>query len=256
MKKALSFLLCLVLMLTLLASCNNDETATSIENSIVSENPETSETSQEIKLPPENTLYFTEYYCISYEHFSRGIFGNEKIAEVDSYLQDQSTGNENGLGRYLENNNVDDAYFMVGVSCHLENPQNDYDIESKKAIDFLRTTLAEYNFLQLEEHPMKFDSEYYKKWMTLTSSKELFALDIEYLKKKLPNIDFDFDKVQEGSKLRELNKTIYRIVGYISGKDLKALAENYKGDREIFFTWFPAPDDQERWLTIDPKYRE
>ncbi len=249
MKKTLAILLCLVLMLSVLASCSSDEIITSCEDS------EIAESSPDPQIPPENTLYFTEYYYLLSEFHTRKIFGNDQILEVDSCMKDALyTENENGLGRYLENNNVDDTYFMVGVYCHLENPQNDHDVEKEKAIDFLRTTLAEYSFLELEEHPMKFDSEYYKKWMTLTSSKEMFALDIEYLKKKLPNIDFD--KISISSKLRELNTVVYLIVGYISGKDLKALAENYKGDREIYFTWFPAPDDQERWLTIDPDYRE
>ncbi len=252
MKKALSLLLGLILTLSLLASCNNDETPTSSEASVVSE---TSETSQEIKLPPENTLYFTGYYCLLSEFHTRKIFGNDQILEVDSCMKDALyTENENGLGRYLENNNVDDTYFMVGVNSHAVDPKSEEDIDEEEIKKFLRDTLSEYGFLELEEHPMKFDREYYDRWGMKLSEEERLALDIEYLKKKLPEIDFD--KISISSKLRELNITIYRMVGYISGKDLKALAENYKGDREIYFTWFPAPDDQERWLTISPEYKE
>ncbi len=291
MKKLLSILLCSLFLLTFLASCNNESDNSSIENvsskiesskedstetsSTIESSGETSQDASEEPEPfiseiPEKAVYYTSKYSGD-NWYSAPILNNEKLREVYSERTNE------GLSEYFKNNDVsDDTYFLVGMMPSTHKVEFDYrcSLSTKDGQELIRSILKPYNFIEWENHPMLFDDTYWVKmeeWDNKYSesvsydpaecSYELMKISGEDIKKKLPNIEFpDLGNPSnypenEYTNLydyREINNYQFYIIGYISAKDLKQLNEDLKdGEQVVCVTWFPAPDDQERWLTVN-----
>ena len=247
MKKALSFLLCLVLMLSLLASCNNDEGTTSSE---ISELSETSEVYQEPQIP-EKVVYFTgEYENFDFE-YREMMFDKLHLRELGGGSLDEYISTETPS---------DDTYFLVRVSYTdgSWNPDaNEIEAMSsarKSTLDFLKN----YDYIDIENHPWISTGEFMKEINDCSDTEEQNLLVLEQLKKMFSDIEPALiETACENGDFEIVAYMGFPAIGYISAGALKDIAELTLPDtHSLTLTWFPAPDDQERWLTFDYDYRE
>lgn len=243
MKRTLALLLCLVLMLTLLASCNNDEVTTSSE---ISELSETSEVSQEPQIP-EKVVYYTGTY---HEYNSGSI--------LESFVSEGRSGSNlerTGLRHYLEDNEVsDDTYFLIGGGFF--DTTSDVLSYTPEAIKETRDFLKEYNFIEINNY-FTYDFDYGKNLDEhISAGGNRMDIDASRIESIFPEFD-GREVLEEYPGAVKLCFMGFEVIGYISAGALRKMSEHEFAQTQGFsLTWFPAPDDQERWLTFDYDYRE
>ena len=236
MKRIILILLCLILSLTLLASCVQEDVANIDESSNISKLTEDATI--------ENIRYFTGNYEWLEHNYVKYIFSNPNVTERYSGIL-----TNNSLSDILQNNTFDsDTYFLIGAG-----PTGMVEASYEQRLEFTRDTLGKCGFVELDNHSMIYNPEYDDELNNCSTRDEEISVAQKYLKEKLPSLNIN------GYNLEYLADTRYYAVGYINASGLKHLSQIIETDAEsygITLTWFPAPDDQERWLTIDPKYRE
>lgn len=249
MKKVLSFLLCLVFIVSLLASCGNDESHASSEISQVSK---TSDFSQEIQIP-EKVMYYTGVYDETQsEVFAEGIFIGERYSgSVDPKKDLVGCVNDDSIS--------DDTYFLIAVYLTIH-PDNIPDEAAEDPIAFAeqrnatcREIFKKYDYIEVDNY-FAYNYEYNKSPnyndtdVVIPRLEEIFAgtdINVSQIQKDYPNV----------SRLCRMG---YDTMGYISAGAIRRIVKEVKLNEmdSLCMTWCPAPDDMERWLTVDPDYRE
>lgn len=242
MKKHLSILLCCILILGSFSSCNSQD------------EPDDSAGSQ-VNFDIENVRYFKGDYdhpggagawALGYHIYSNG------------NVMDCYTNMDDGLSHYLRLMLMPDVYFLVGVTGRNQFEDFGSD-EADKAVEqyeenvkFTKAQLAKCGFIEIEDHPMVVGSEAIKDMYASSGNEEVNAVREKYVSMMFPDIDFEKNELS----CKYLFNFRFMSVGYISVYGLRELAQITDVDEEIRLIWFPAPDDQERWLTIIPKAGE
>ncbi len=240
MKKHLSILLCCLLILCSLSSCNSQD------------EPNTSAGSQ-VNFDIENVRYFEGDYDMPGGLAVSGfqIYSNGNV--MDCY-----TNWDDGLHHYLQGVRMPDIYFLVGVTGRNQFEDFTSD-EADKAVkqyeenvEFTKVQLAKCGFIEIKDHPMVVGFEAIKDMYACSTKEESIAVREKYVAKMFPDVDIEINELSS----EYLFNFRFMSVGYISVYGLRELAQITDVDEEIQLTWFPAPDDQERWLTIIPKEGE
>ncbi len=250
---------------------NSTENSSTIESSEETSQEASEEPEPFISEIPENAVYYTSRYNGDNWYSSEPIFNNKNFREA------YSQKNNEGLSEYFKNNDVsDDTYFLVGMTVCNEHVEYEYFSTLKENVgrELIRGILEPYDFIEWENHRMLFDQNYYDEITALDMkyNSEDFSGDMrqryydvygivkKYMNKRFPDMEYP-SLTENPLKIPEDEDMFYYyygvvvsyrfdVIGYISAKDLKQLDNDLKnGEQVVCITWFPAPDDQERWLT-------
>ncbi len=239
MKKHLSILLCCIMILGSLFSCNSQD------------EPDASTSYQE-NFVIENVKYFKgDYDSPIGSVLGWPIYSNGNV-------MDCFTDSDEGLWHYLQGMRMPDVYFLVGVTGgnqfeDFESDEADKAVKQyEENVEFTKAQLAKCGFIEIEDHPMVVGSEVINDMYACSGNEEVNAVREKYVAMMFPDIDFEKNELSS----KYLFYFHFMSVGYISVRGLRELAQITDVDEEIKITWFPAPDDQERWLTIIPKEGE
>lgn len=239
MKKPLSIILCCFLILVSFSSCNSQD------------EPDASTNYQE-NFVIENVRYFEgDYDSPIGDVLGWPIYSNGNV--MDCFTDD-----EEGLWHYLQGMHLPDIYFLVGVTGgnqfeHFESDEADKAVKQyEENVEFTKAQLAKCGFIEIKDHPMVVGSEAIKDMYACSTKEEQTVVQEKYVAKMFPDVDIEINELSS----KYLFNFRFMSVGYISVYGLRELAQITDVDEEIQLTWFPAPDDQERWLTIIPKAGE
>lgn len=260
MKTKIALLLCFMIILSCLVSCENSPETSNISDvnssanqsdaiSQSSEEDSSTEESQEIISEiPETILYFTGEYLspdwMIVPPSNKGL--NEPLNEPFGV----------GLKAYLRENqdtlDKSNTYFYVGITLADENITDEEELSAKN-----ERMLKQVGFIPTDEPYFKKSYVYgmFPEEVWTMTSEELKAIHdeviqpiyIEHAKNLVPGMD-----VSEYYDCGMLTKFCFDQTGYITIDGLTELVDNYTG---VAVTWLPAPDDRERLLTYLANYK-
>lgn len=239
MKSKIALILCIVMIISCLASCQKAPEIT--DDSIIDSSAPQSETisqetsgdsseADETPAIPEKVAYFKGQY--DYYSWSPGIVGNERYS---SEIVGQSITHlllEHGPS--LDKTNV---YYYIGFNFFTGSEEK---IKNKdeifEAVGFIPT---DDKYLHIDYHDEVLNTLYLD-FSDEEVRKEYEDIFREHAQNLAP--DADLSKYKEFTRLHVL---CYHFTGYITLDGLEKLQNDYG---KIEFTWLPAPDDRERLL--------
>lgn len=241
MKSKIALILCIVMIISCLASCQKAPEITdgSMIDSSASQSEvlsqETSDDNSEDETPaiPENALYFTGSYYFPY-YDGHVLSRQEGLNEWHSYGIYGSS-----ITEIIENNsNVANSYYYLGVSFYDRNTTDKNELQAKN-----EKMLKQVGFVPTDEPYLK--NDYVLEFISSSSEIAPEAYE-EHAQNLMPDVDLSAYQFPEGYGFGYLTDFRFDYTGYITLEGLEQLVDNYT---MVFITWLPAPDNRERFLT-------